>query len=116
MPRSEGFGLWSVADRVRAAAGEITVDTAPGRGTTFKIYLPRVQEEVQPDKTPADRPTIATGTETILLAEDEEGVRTFARYVLEKAGYKVLEARHGEDGASGIPRPAEGRPGGEQRG
>jgi len=66
-----------------------------GRGTTFKIYLPRIDEGAQEYKRSTDVEEIFHGTETILLAEDEEMVRKLAREALETYGYHVLEAANG---------------------
>jgi CheY-like chemotaxis protein len=68
------------------------VESAPGRGTTFTVDLPRVEEAAEPTATAAAPPGLLRGTETILLVEDEEGVRDLAREVLESCGYTVLEA------------------------
>ena len=80
---------------VQQHEGHITLDSGAGRGSTFTIYLPRVDE--QPLARPARREGTPTGTETILLVEDEPMVREFAREVLEAQGYQVLEAGSGHD-------------------
>jgi DNA-binding NtrC family response regulator len=82
---------------VRQSGGCIRVDSAPGRGASFEIYLPRVQEKAElPEKSrEADFP--AKGVETVLVVEDEEMVRELVCEVLRKNGYSVLEARHGEE-------------------
>jgi DNA-binding NtrC family response regulator len=77
------------------------VDSEPGRGTTFKVYLPRVEEAADD---PAPRPVesaapIATG-ETILLAEDAEALRSMIREILEEAGYAVLDAGNAEEASA----------------
>jgi two-component system cell cycle sensor histidine kinase/response regulator CckA len=92
-----GLGLSTVYGIVEQMGGRIGFRSAPDRGTTFVIYLP-----VQPAPTSlGDRPvtaaSIPAGTETILLAEDEEAVRSMVRKILSTAGYTVLEARHGSD-------------------
>ncbi|MEW5959878.1 MAG: ATP-binding protein, partial [Chloroflexota bacterium] len=90
-----GLGLSTVYGIVKQSGGEIWVYSEPGVGTTFKIYLPRVEateRPVEPQPGLEDRPA---GTEMVLLVEDEEAVRTLARQVLELSGYTVLEARHG---------------------
>jgi CheY-like chemotaxis protein len=73
----------------------LAVYSEPGKGTTFKIYLPCAPEAVvAPLQIPAPSPS-SRGTETILVVEDEDGVRALTSRVLQKNGYKVLEARHG---------------------
>jgi CheY-like chemotaxis protein len=95
--KGTGLGLATVYGIVKQSDGDIVVYSEPGHGTTFKIYLPRVDEPVAALE---PRPVISempTGTETVLLVEDEEGVRGLARQALELSGYTVLEARYGPD-------------------
>ncbi|HVF62257.1 MAG TPA: response regulator [Thermoanaerobaculia bacterium] len=84
-----GLGLATVYGIVRQSGGHVTVESAPGRGTTFRIYLPLVEE---PGAAAAAPPQTAEEFETILLVDDEPSVRRLARLVLEKRGYRVLEA------------------------
>ncbi|MDX9973141.1 MAG: transporter substrate-binding domain-containing protein, partial [FCB group bacterium] len=94
--RGTGLGLATVYGIVRQHGGLIDVSSEPGKGTTFKIYLPKVSagpEEVQKPELGQDN----GGTEVILLAEDEDMVREVTRLVLEKAGYRVICARDGEE-------------------
>jgi PAS domain S-box-containing protein len=92
-----GLGLSTVYGIVEQSGGRVGFRSTPDRGTTFVIYLPaqRAPEGTTDRPTPAD--AFPTGTETILLAEDEEAVRTMVRKTLAAAGYTVLEARHGTD-------------------
>jgi nitrogen-specific signal transduction histidine kinase/ActR/RegA family two-component response regulator len=91
--KGTGMGLATVYGIVKQSAGAISVYSEPGCGTTFRIYLPRVAEEptAAVGETLAARPS-SSGSETILLAEDEPAVRGFARRTLEELGYTVLEA------------------------
>lgn len=93
--KGTGLGLATVYGIVKQSGGHIEVDTEPNRGSTFKIYLPRDADAVPLSESAQAPRTSPGGTETVLLAEDEDGVRMLARLVLEKNGYKVLEARHG---------------------
>jgi PAS domain S-box-containing protein len=94
--KGTGLGLSTVYGIVKQSEGYIWVYSEPGRGTTFKVYLPRVDAPAELPERARDRARLR-GTETILLVEDEEGVRKVAREFLEEAGYTVLEARHGDD-------------------
>jgi len=90
-----GLGLATAYGIVRQAGGELVIDSAVGRGTTIHIYLPVTDEPFQPGR-PADPPNAAAG-QTILLAEDEDGLRTVATRILSHAGYHVLSAANGEE-------------------
>jgi PAS domain S-box-containing protein len=96
-----GMGLATVYGIVKQSGGFIYVYSEPLHGTTFRIYLPRVAEErpAAVAETPAARPSLS-GTETILLVEDEPAVRRFVRRALEEQGYTVLEAASGTDALS----------------
>ncbi len=96
--RGTGLGLATVDGIVEQSGGVIDVKSEPGRGTTFRILLPRVRDAVAAADTAT--PGLHSGTETVLLVEDEPAVRHFARQVLTRAGYHVLEAAHGEDALS----------------
>jgi PAS domain S-box-containing protein len=89
-----GLGLAMVYAAVQQSDGHIDVYSEPGHGSTFKIYLPRAAGEA-PDAQAAEELKILGGTETILLVEDEDGVRTLAAVVLRASGYTVLEAKNG---------------------
>jgi PAS domain S-box-containing protein len=91
-----GLGLPMVHGFVTQSGGRVEVDTEPGHGTTFRIRLP-ISDEAPTALYPAPEPPQGiTGSETVLLVEDDEGVRTLARIVLEANGYTVLEAADGE--------------------
>ncbi|HBI46222.1 MAG TPA: hybrid sensor histidine kinase/response regulator, partial [Planctomycetales bacterium] len=81
---------------VTQGEGHIALRSAPGQGCTFEIYLPRVEEGQTAVAPPPDRDDALEGHETVLLAEDEDGVRGLVRHVLEGCGYLVLEAANGE--------------------
>jgi len=94
--KGTGLGLSMVYGIVKQSDGNIWVYSEEGCGTTFKIYFPRVTAEAEEYKRAAHGFEVPGGTETILLVEDAELVRTLARQVLETAGYRVLEAANAD--------------------
>jgi CheY-like chemotaxis protein len=95
--KGTGLGLSIIYGIIRQSGGDIAVTSVPGKGTAFRIYLPRVAGESEPvaSAEPA-RPT-GQATETILLVEDEAALVEMIRDVLEGGGYTVLEAASGEE-------------------
>lgn len=93
--KGTGLGLSTVYGIVKQSGGSITVESAPGRGTTFRIYFPRVEREASEPAVAADTIESVHGRETILLVEDEPSVRGLVHETLRLHGYTVLEARHG---------------------
>jgi PAS domain S-box-containing protein len=92
-----GLGLSTVYGIVEQSGGHIDVESTPGRGATFTVYLPRYEGAGEALPARVDRRTLPGGAETLLLVEDETAVRSSARRLLERHGYAVLEARHGAD-------------------
>ena len=92
-----GLGLSTVYGIVKQSDGFVWVYSEPGLGTTFKIYLPRVGSEQAGEDGAERTPAAEGGSETILIVEDEELVRSLASRALREHGYTVLEARHGVD-------------------
>jgi PAS domain S-box-containing protein len=90
--KGTGLGLSTVFGIVRQSGGHVWVYSEPGRGTTFKVYLPLVEQASQIVQTWEPRVETLRGTETVLLVEDEEAVRKLAHQVLDMNGYKVLVA------------------------
>jgi PAS domain S-box-containing protein len=95
--KGTGLGLAMVYGIVKQSGGYIWVSSDVGKGTTFRIYLPRTEVEVVDPSSGRGRPEALRGTETLLLAEDDDSVRELVRNVLRENGYKVLEASRGEE-------------------
>ncbi|HET9738649.1 MAG TPA: ATP-binding protein [Solirubrobacteraceae bacterium] len=87
-----GLGLATVFGVVKQSGGSIYVYSEPGRGTTFKVYLPATAPAPEEAEAPAPEPAAALGSETIMLVEDDASVRTLVQVMLESKGYRVLVA------------------------
>ncbi len=97
--KGTGLGLSTVYGIVKQSGGYVMVQSEKGHGTTFNIYLPRV--EATAEQSIVQTPRVAAGgSETVLLVEDEESVRQLVRETLQAKGYKVVEAENGEAGVA----------------
>lgn len=94
--KGTGLGLSMVYGVVKQSGGYINVYSEPGVGTTFKVYLPRVAEAITDQQPRSNVSDCARGTETVLLVEDEDGLRTLTHNLLERCGYTVLVAKDGK--------------------
>jgi CheY-like chemotaxis protein len=95
--KGTGLGLSTVFGIVQQSAGNIWVYSEPGHGTTFKVYLPCAEADVNTAGSPTATALPLRGTETILLVEDEEQVRAVVTTILGRQGYQLLVARTGEE-------------------
>ncbi len=95
--RGTGLGLATVFGIVKQSGGHVAVYSEVGKGTTFKVYLPRVEQRPVLSKSHRGTTVLPRGRETVLLVEDEDGVRALSRHILRGFGYTVLEARDGLD-------------------
>jgi PAS domain S-box-containing protein len=95
--KGTGLGLATVYGIVKQSNGYIVVDSAPGKGTTFQIYLPQHIGKPATEEREVDSGEKLRGSESILLVEDSEPLRKLAQTFLESAGFRVMSAEHGED-------------------
>jgi two-component system, cell cycle sensor histidine kinase and response regulator CckA len=93
--KGTGLGLSTVFGIVQQSGGHLRVESEPGRGSTFEIYLPQVSRDSALEIAAPSSPTTLQGSETILLVEDDDEVRTTASRILRRLGYRVLEAQNG---------------------
>jgi PAS domain S-box-containing protein len=97
--KGTGLGLSIVHGIVQSHRGQIDVETSAGHGTTFSVYFPIVAHEIASSSPASAGPSQGRG-ETILIIEDEEALRVLMREVLTRSGYRVLEAKDGEEGVA----------------
>jgi PAS domain S-box-containing protein len=103
--RGTGLGLSTAYAIVQQARGAITVDTEPGRGTTFGVYLPRFHDElVGPPPARALSDPRKAGGDTLLIVDDEKDVRSSLRRMLVRLGYQILDAESGHDALAQFER------------
>ncbi len=95
--RGTGLGMAIIYGIVKQHRGYINVYSEPGRGTTFRIYLPVHHEQVEATAKPLPPAPVLSGTETILLAEDDATLQTFFKNILTEYGYTVVVAKNGEE-------------------
>jgi two-component system cell cycle sensor histidine kinase/response regulator CckA len=96
--KGTGLGLSTTYGIVKQSKGYIWVYSEPGQGTTFKVYLPRANRDVPVQVAGAlITPPVKGASETVLLVEDEVGVRQLSKRILDNAGYRVLQAANGDD-------------------
>jgi two-component system cell cycle sensor histidine kinase/response regulator CckA len=98
--RGTGLGLSTVYGIVQQAGGHIRVTTDVGRGTSFRLYFPKVDEGLSVHEKSNETEDFLKGNETVLLVEDDRAVRTLALRVLTQSGYRVVEASSGEEALS----------------
>jgi len=97
MGRGTGLGLSTIYGIVKQNNGVVWVYSEPGQGTTFKVYLPKVEGDAGPEEKERTPIEDFVGFETVLIVEDDDSLRKLAQKVLQQHGYRVLAAENGED-------------------
>jgi len=105
--RGTGLGLWLVREIVEGSGGNISIDSAPQRGTSVRIELPALDEVPSSDPIPLPSPSVSAAGYTLLFIEDEEVVRLVTRRLLERGGFRVLDVGTGTDGLELLERDRE---------
>ena len=95
--KGTGLGLSTVFGIVTQSGGHVVLESSPGRGATFRVYLPHADSAISTVVATSPIATGARGTETIVVVEDEDGVRALVQRTLEARGYTVVAARDGEE-------------------
>ena len=95
--KGTGLGLSTVFGIAQQSGGSVWVYSEPGAGTTFKVYFPRVDADLDVPRPPSSAPATLRGSETILLVEDQEQVRAVAAGILRRNGYRVIVAQNAGD-------------------
>jgi CheY-like chemotaxis protein len=95
--RGTGLGLSTVYGIVQQSGGRVTVESQLNQGTTFRILLPRARDALQPREVDTQPAPLPRGTETVIVVDDEEGVRAVISSILQVQGYTMLEAASGEE-------------------
>ncbi|MBW2344804.1 MAG: response regulator, partial [Deltaproteobacteria bacterium] len=95
--KGTGLGLSTVYGIVKQNNGFVWVYSEPGQGTTFKIYMPKAVEDAVLDEIEITTTADLSGSDTVLIVEDDDSLRKLAHKALQQKGYKVLEAENGED-------------------
>jgi PAS domain S-box-containing protein len=107
--KGTGLGLATCQTIIQQCGGHIAISSEIGKGTTFKVYFPRVEQPLDAVARPVQTGPLPRGTETVLLVEDEPSVRHLACNILELQGYHVLRANNGQDGLR-VARECQGPP------
>ncbi|MFQ6026619.1 MAG: response regulator [Dehalococcoidia bacterium] len=95
--KGTGLGLATCFSIVKENGGCLEVDSHPGQGSTFKVYFPKAQEEKMEAESPEDRREMPRGSETILVTEDESALRKLISSILQDQGYRVIQAKNGDE-------------------